>query len=150
MGIDATLFINSKWSAKDISDILVHKFSLTQSPTLVFHDFAPEYITIMCNGLGSPDFPDRMIHFHGNSTKGGLRGTILSLRANSRATEILRIIGDVTGGFFEEMDCDGIIEEIQCPADGNMNFLVQHYAINGLADGRDKEAFIKALQEDKL
>lgn len=146
MGVDAKLFISSRYQIHEIITIITKNFD-----SKVRYDAGlttnPNYCRLTFNVIIPGGQEERMMHMHTNYNRGGFLGTLLDLGAWGQSKEILTTIAEITGGFLELDDSTGIIEEVQNQADNNIGFLLQQAMIEGKCDGRNVANFIKYLKE---
>lgn len=136
MGVDAKLLVNTKWSVRDIQDVLKSRLGVAEQK-INFNDWAPDYITIQFKFNNE----DRMLHVHRNGDRyGGFDVMTLGLGMWGSSEEILRGIANVTGGFFQAADTNDEFEAIPELEDGNLKFLVKNAVVTGKYAGEIEQA----------
>ena len=139
MGIDAHLYLNTRWGLDDI--VAVIERTQGEKPQITsHHDFAPGYFTFAFNG--------RMLNVHTQTQLPTGTVTLLSFRSNPQGIKILRDIAETFGGILMESDSDGNCEIIE----GNMDeenalayFLKYAIAYDGI-DPDDLAALVNSKQ----
>jgi hypothetical protein len=145
MGVDTKLYIGRQWSLEDIKDVIEKRFSVPV--TFVFHDFAPDYVSMKFK-LTHREY-ERELHVHTHTFVGGLPAIGLGFRSNPESTEVLRTLAKTFGGLFQEEDTTDIFQEYSKPGEGNIDFVIKQAIKDDPKLGHDDEGIVRYIAEKK-
>lgn len=117
MGVSANLLINARYGVKDVEKLLK---ALDVQVTETFYKGDHSFLYFQYQGQ------KRQMYVAHSEEYGGVNGLILSLGANSEATDLLTRIGKVVGGFFRAVDYNEDWEAFHDPHQGNARFILDH------------------------
>lgn len=105
MGVDTHLYVSYRYEVEDIKTVLEKhlgckdaKISGTHTPSMFIVGFSFEGVS-------------RSMYIHHTSLPTG-PAIMLSLRHDDQSVRIMKAIGKIIGGVFEDNDCDGKMETI--------------------------------------
>lgn len=140
MGVDAHLYLNTRWGLDDIKTV-IGRTQDTEVAIRSHHDFAPGYFSF--------DFKDRMLNVHTYANFPTGQVTLLSLRSNPEGIKILRDVAEVLGGVLMKQDSDGECELI----DGAMTeedalpYFVKYAIVQDGINPEDIDALVESKKE---
>lgn len=139
MGVDARLYLNTRWGLDNIKDV-IERTQNTKVEIRSHHDFSPGYFSF--------DFKDRMMNVHTYSNFPTGQVTHLSLCSNPEGIKILKDIAEVLGGVLMEQDYDGKCELIDgaMTDDNALPYFVKYAIVNDGIEPDDTEAFLESKQ----
>ena len=97
MGVDARLLLNPRWDIEDIVDVLETYLSIKTEKVESRAKIHSTYFNVFCDN-------GRMINLHFNYNTPLGTATLLSLRANNEAQNMLIGIAKILGGFYNAED----------------------------------------------
>lgn len=142
MSVDTKLFINPRWGAEDVGDVIKKRLKTTisyQSTTF------PDYVRIHFELNGEK----RGMNVHGRSELGGFPSVQLSMRSDDDSTGLMKLLAETFGGFFQEADGDSTFEEYQMPGQGDIRFVIDEALKDDPENIKNNDRLIDWIKNEK-